>query len=399
MPPKAMLDEFRKKVGEELRGNILPFWLEKSPDVEFGGFYGRISNDLRIDRQAPKGLILNSRILWTFARAYRSHPEPKFLQAAQRAYNYLLRFFRDPDFGGYYWVVDHLGRPLDTRKKIYGQAFTIYALAEFYLATGSEDCLREAACLFEQVEQAAHDAEFGGYFETYNSDWTLAADQRLSDVDMDEKKSMNTHLHVLEAYTNLLRASHNDRLCGRLRDLVLVFLFHIIDPRSHHFRLFFDETWRCRSDRISFGHDIEGSWLLCEAAAVLGDGEVKQRVEEISLQMADAVRVEGIDADGGLFQEAGPRGIIDTDKHWWPQAEAVVGFLNAYSLSGREDFFTASYNSWNFIEKYLVDREYGEWFWLVSREGMPNREKFKVDPWKCPYHNSRMCFEAMERLR
>jgi mannobiose 2-epimerase len=399
MPQKAILDEFRKKVGEELRGNILPFWLEKSPDVEFGGFYGRISYDLRIDRQAPKGLILNSRILWTFARAYRSHPEPKFLQAAQRAYNYLLQFFRDPDFGGYYWMVDHLGRPLDSRKKIYGQAFTIYALAEFYLATGSEDCLHEAVRLFEQVEQAAHDAEFGGYFETYNSDWTLAADQRLSEVDMDEKKSMNTHLHVLEAYTNLLRASHEDLLHGRLRDLVLIFLFHIIDPHSHHFRLFFDETWRCRSERISFGHDIEGSWLSCEAASVLGDREVKQRVEEISLQIADAVRVEGIDADGGLFQEAGPRGIIDTDKHWWPQAEAVVGFLNAYNLSGREDFFTASYNSWNFIEKHLVDREFGEWFWSVSREGTPDREKFKVDPWKCPYHNSRMCFEVMERLR
>jgi len=399
MPGKSIMDEFRKKAEAELRGNILPFWLEHSLDEEFGGFHGRISNDLKIDRHAEKGLILNSRILWTFSKAYQSYPESKFLLTAQRAYNYLLRFFRDPEFGGYYWLVDHLGRPLDTRKKIYGQAFTIYALAEFFLATGSEDCLREAVRLFEQVELTACDTEFGGYFETYNNNWTLADDQRLSEVDMDEKKSMNTHLHVLEAYTNLLRASQDDRLHRRLKELILIFLTRVIDPHNHHFRLFFDERWQCRSDRISFGHDIEGSWLLCEAASVLGDTEIQKRVEEESLQMAEAVRAQAIDADGGLFLEADPRGIVDTGKHWWPQAEAVVGFLNAYSLTGHEDFFTASYSSWNFIEKYLVDREYGEWFWMVSREGVPSHEKFKVDPWKCPYHNSRACFEVMERLR
>ncbi len=398
MPRKDEMQEFRKKVESELLGNILPFWLRYGPDEQFGGFHGRISNDLQVDRYAQKGLILNSRILWTFSRAYRAYAEPRFLQTAERAFDYLMRCFKDAEHGGFYWMADYRGQPLDTHKKTYGQAFALYSLAEYFLTTRSEDCLRESILLFERLERTCHDARFEGYFETYNRDWTLAEDQRLSEVDMDEKKSMNTHLHVLEAYANLLRVWDNAHLRDRLQKLIAIFLVHIIDPSSHHFRLFFDESWQSRSEHISFGHDIEGSWLLCEAAAVVGDKDLRKQVENEAVAMAEAVRVQALDSDGGLFYEAGPHGITDTDKHWWPQVEAVVGFLNAYQLSGREDFFTAARNSWDFIEEFLVDRQHGEWFWKVSREGIPSRDRFKVDPWKCPYHNSRGCLEVMERL-
>ncbi len=390
--------EFRKRVESELLGNILPFWLRYGPDEQFGGFHGRISNDLKIDRTAEKGLILNSRILWTFSKAYRVYGKSQFVETARRAYDCLMRCFKDPEYGGFYWLLDYRGHSLDTHKKTYGQAFTIYALAEYFLATRSEECLREAAALFEQLERTSYDNRFGGYFETYNRDWTLAEDQRLSEVDMDEKKSMNTHLHVLEAYTNLLHAWDKPDLRNSLKKLVTVFLDHILDPDSHHFRLFFDESWQSRSDHISFGHDIEGSWLLCEAAGVLSDEDLRKHVEAEAVRMADAVRMQAVDSDGGLFYESGPDGITDSDKHWWPQVEAVVGFLNAYQLSGREDFFTAALKSWNFIEKFLIDRQHGEWFWGVSKDGAPSAERFKVDLWKCPYHNSRGCFEVMERL-
>jgi cellobiose epimerase len=388
----------RERIETELRSNILPFWLKYAVDNEYGGFRGQIANDLTIDPHADKGLILNARILWTFSEAFRIYREQQYLQAAHRAFDYLVRYFHDEKFGGVYWMLDHLGRPVDTKKRIYGQAFTVYALATFYRATKDFPALTLAMQIYETIERASYDRENGGYFETYERDWALATDQRLSEVDMDEKKSMNTHLHMMEAYASLLREWNNAELRTRLAGLIGCFQNHIINPDNHHFWMFFDEKWNPKSDHISFGHDIEGSWLLCEAAEILGDEHILQEAKAEAVRMADAVCREAIDPDGGLLYEADAHGIIDTDKDWWPQAEAVVGFLNAYQLSGEERFYRAAGNSWDFIDKYIVDHKYGEWLWKVSREGVPSNDQFKVDPWKCPYHNSRTCFEAMARL-
>jgi mannobiose 2-epimerase len=388
----------REQVERELRGDILPFWLKYAVDDEYGGFRGQITNDLKIDPLAHKGLILNARILWTFAKAYRVYGYESYLGTARRAYEYLRRYFWDTQFGGVYWMVDHLGKPVETKKRIYGQAFTVYALAEYGAASGEEETWERAIALQRLIENAAHDGTNGGYFETYERDWKLAAKQQLSEVDRDEKKSMNAHLHLLEAYANLLRGWNDEGLRQRLRELLGIFLERIIDPETHHFRMFFDEVWHDRSDRFSFGHDIEGSWLICEAAEVLGDKKLLEEARRAAVKMAQTVYEQAIDADGGLLFEGTNERFIDTDKHWWPQAEAVVGFLNAYELSGKNYFLKASERSWEFIEKYIVDRRYGEWYWKVSRDGTPSNDKCKVDPWKCPYHNSRTCFEVMERL-
>jgi mannobiose 2-epimerase len=392
------VDDLRQRVEAELTTDILPFWLKYSLDDEYGGFRGQISNDLKIDRHAAKGLILNARILWTFSKAFSVYRDPIYLATARRAYAYISQYFWDNEFGGVSWMVDCEGRPLDTKKRIYGQAFTIYALAEYAHSSGDPDAIAKAMQLVERIESAGHDDVNGGYFETFERDWTAAADQRLSEVDMDEKKSMNTHLHLLEAYATLLSYREDTTVRFRLRELIEVFLKYIVDPATHHFILFFDEEWHPRSQVISFGHDIEGSWLLCEAAEILGDPEVLQRVRETAVKMAQAVYDQGLDTDGGLLYEADPTGIIDHDKHWWPQAEAVVGFMNANELTGQRHFMDAAQRSWAFIEQHIVDRQHEEWFWLVSRAGLPDASKDKVGPWKCPYHNSRTCFEVMERL-
>jgi mannobiose 2-epimerase len=390
--------DLRQRVEAELKSNILPFWLKHAVDEEYGGFRGQMANDLAIEPLAPKGIILNARILWTFSKAFSVYGDPAYLNTARRAYEYLVRSFWDNEYGGVYWMVDYQGNPLDTKKRIYGQAFSVYALAEYYHATADAEILARALRLVEVIEASGHDSVNGGYFETYERDWTLALDQRLSEVDQDDRKSMNTHLHLLEAYAALLRNHEDPTVRLRLRELLEVFPEHIIDPTTNHFLLFFDEEWRPQSEKVSFGHDIEGTWLLCEAAEILGDAAILDKVRTIALSMTQAVYDQGLDTDGGLLYEAGPNGITDSGKHWWPQAEAVVGFLNAYQLSGRQHFLDAAEKSWAFIEDHIIDREHGEWFWLVSRDGVPSAERDKVGPWKCSYHNSRTCFEVMERL-
>ena len=386
-------------IEHELLSNILPFWLRYGVDSEFGGFRGQITNDLRIDPYANKGLILNARILWTFSRVYDVYRTEEFRNTAQRAYEYMLRHFHDDLYGGFYWMVDYQGTPTDTRKRIYGQAFVIYALAEFYRATGQQHALDMALETYRVIEKISYDRVNQGYFETYERNWRLANDQRLSEIDMDEKKSMNTHLHLLEAYATLLQQWDDEILRAKLRELIILFRDRIINPDNRHMLLFFNEKWEPRSDHISYGHDIEASWLLVEAAEALGDNLLFREVKETSVRLARAVFDEALDSDGGLLYEANADGPLDTDKHWWPQAETLVGFLNAYQISGEKHFLKAAENSWGFIDKYIVDHKNGEWFWKVSRDGVASNDKYKVDPWKCPYHNSRACLEALHRLQ
>ena len=392
------ISEFRDQVASEWRDNIAVFWLRYAPDEKHGGFHGWITNDLRIDEQAEKGIILNSRILWTFAHAYKLYKNDEFRSFAHRAFNYLTDHFIDREYGGVFWTVDYQGQPLDMKKRPYAQAFALYGLTEFYLATGEAKALAEARAIFDLLENRTRDHVNEGYFETFERDWTLAEDQRLSDVDQDEKKSMNTHLHVLEAYAALARATNDGGVKERLRAVITLFLDRIIHPEQFYLQMFFDEMWTCKSDHISFGHDIEGSWLLCEAAEVLADAELLAQVRGVSWKMAQSVHDRGLDADGSLLYEADAGGIIDDEKHWWTQTEAVVGFVNAYELSGQEHFLLAALRVWEFISRNIIDKQNGEWFWKTSRSGVPDLEMPKLSQWKCPYHNGRMCFEIGHRL-
>ena len=390
--------KFRDEIAAEWRDNIAPFWIRYAPDEKYGGFRGWISNDLQLDEEAEKGIILNSRILWTFARAFRTDRKQEFRILAERAFSYLTDKFIDQTHAGVFWTLDYRGQPLETKKRTYAQAFAIYGLTEFFIATGVRRALEEAMVIFELLESRARDFQHDGYCETFERDWSLATDQRLSEVDQDEKKSMNTHLHVLEAYATLLTASNDEEVKERLRVLIELFLARIIHPDKYNLQLFFDESWNVRSDHISFGHDIEASWLLCEAAATLGDEALLTKVKDVSVKMSQSVYERGLDNDGSLLYEANPRGIINDEKHWWTQTEAVVGFVNAYELTGEENFLAAAIGVWEFIKAHLIDRGHGEWFWKTSRSGVADLQAPKLSQWKGPYHNGRMCFEIVRRL-
>ncbi|HEX3890145.1 MAG TPA: AGE family epimerase/isomerase [Verrucomicrobiae bacterium] len=395
----AELKDFSARVSENLFGHIMPFWCGPALDRENGGWMGWLSNDLKPDRSQPKGLIVNSRILWAFSAVHQVKPEPIYRQMAECAFEFVMSRFWDADHGGAFWRLDDSGEVIDDSKKTYGQAFYIYAMAEFHRAFGTGVALERAKELFELVERHAHDAKFGGYFEVCNRDWSEAGpDARLSEKDMNEKKSMNNHLHVLEAYTNLYRVWKNPRVAERLRELIKLFETKIFDARTRHFNHFFDEQWRVRSDTYTFGHDIEGSWLLYEAAEVLEDAVLLKNVRAVALPMAEAVLSEGLE-NGALCYEGKDGKIIDHGKECWPQAEALVGFLNAFQLSGNTKFFAAAQHVWNFAENNLMDRVHGEWFWRITPEGKVDATLPKVSEWKGPYHASRACLETLHRLR
>jgi cellobiose epimerase len=386
-----------KSIEQELQGNLLPFWRERSLDRAGGGFIAEMANDGTLREDAPKGLILNTRLLWTFSALYRELGDERDRELARRAYDYLQQYFRDPDYGGYVWQVDPDGQPLEVTKKIYGQAFCVYALSEYHRATGDADALRSAAETCNLIELHAHDARFGGYIEVLGADWSPVTDLRLSDKDMNVAKSMNNHLHVLEAYTTLHSVWPNPVVAGRLRELIRLFDERIMTP-SGHFDLFFDEQWKVRSDSYTYGHDIEGAWLLCEAAMALGGKELEAQVSKRAVEVARAVYREGLDLEGGLVYEGRNGKVIDTSREWWPQAEAMVGFWNVYRLTKEAGFAEAVARLWAFIEKRMVDRVHGEWFWRVRADGSVDEREPKVSEWKDPYHATRMCLEMMRLL-
>ena len=388
---------------EELTGNILPFWMRHAIDCDNGGFYGTIDCDLNVEKEAPRSAVLNTRILWTFSAASRLIGS-EYRETADRAYDYIVQKFHDSEKGGLYWMLDYQGNPVSTRKQIYAQAFGIYALAEYYRATNNLEALGLAQRLFRLIEEHGHDPVFKGYLEAFRRDWQPLDDLRLSDKDLNSPKSMNTHLHLMEAYTNLLRAWRDPVLEARLAEVLTLTMDRIVDASTGHFKLFFDERWNALSDHVSFGHDIEGSWLIVEAAEVLGDANLIAHARKSAVVMAMAVYEQGLDRDGSLFYEADAKGeFIDPKKHWWAQAEAVIGFYNAFQISGETRFLDASRATWNYIETKVVDRVHGEWHAKLSLEGAPlaaheDSDACLVGPWKCPYHNARLCYEMIERL-
>lgn len=388
----------KTEMQDVLQKNILRFWLDKMVDQEHGGFYGRIDGHEHLHADAGKGAILNARILWAFSAAYRVLGDKAYLEAASRAKHYIIEHFIDPEYGGVYWSLDCNGKPLDTKKQFYAIGFAIYGMSEYARATGDAAALKVAIDLYRCIEEHALDHEYNGYIEAMTRDWQPIADMRLSELDANYPKSQNTHLHIIEPYTNLYRVWKSDELKASLRNLIDIFTDRILNPETHHLDLFFDMDWKRGAGALeSYGHDIECSWLIHEAALVLGDAEVLKKVEPI-VEMVAKASEKGLNADGSMVHEANlDTGYVDSDLHWWVQAEAVVGFFNIYQYFGDESALQKAQHCWTYIKENLIDNENGEWHWSRRKDGTLNLDDDKAGFWKCPYHNSRMCLEIIER--
>ena len=394
----ATITTLKNEVQEVLTKNILPYWINRMTDSR-GGFYGRINGNDELVPEADKGAILNARILWTFSAAYRLLRRKDYLQVATRAKRVIIHDFFDKKYGGIYWSLNCNGVPSDTKKQIYALGFAIYGLSEYHRATGDEEALDYAIRLFNDIETHSFDDIKNGYCEATTGDWQEIADMRLSEKDANERKTMNTHLHILEPYTNLYRVWKDERLKQQIHNLVKLFIHQIKHPDTHHLQLFFDDDWNSKYDIISYGHDIEASWLIHEAALELGDSQLLAEVEPIIRQIASAA-AEGVASNGGMMYEKDvKKNHTDTDLHWWVQAETVVGYLNIYQHFADEDSLQKALNCWDFIKKHLIDHAHGEWLWSVHQDGTPNHIDDKAGFWKCPYHNGRMCMEIMERFK
>jgi mannobiose 2-epimerase len=412
--------QIKVEMQDVVENNILSFWFDQMQDRRQRGFYGQMRGDGTLEPEADKGCILNARILWSFSAAYRVLRKPDYLMAATRAKDYILEHFIDKIYGGAYWSLDAEGNPLDTKKQFYAIGFVIYGLTEYARATGDPEAFDYAIRLYDCIEQHSWDPQFGGYIEACTREWDTIADMRLSDLDANYPKSQNTHLHIIEPYTNLFRLMQErpELMQGRpcpldtgeswddvslrvektLRQLIDIFCDKILNPETHHLDLFFDMDWTRGAGWLeSYGHDIECSWLMHEAALVLGDKQVLQKVEPIVRLVAKASE-KGLNADGSMTHEANlDTGHVDADRHWWVQAEAVVGFLNIYQHFGDAEALQHGLRCWQYIKDNLIDWKNGEWYWSRDPEGNINLKDDHAGFWKCPYHNSRMCLEIIER--
>lgn len=388
-----MIYDLRKKAEEELLNNLGPFWL-KLIDNENGGFYGEVTYDLKVNKTSEKGGIQTSRILWFFSAAYCATKNEEYKKAATHAYEFLRDKLIDKEFKGVYWMVDYLGNPIDTRKHVYCQSFAIYALSEYYKATKDKQALDLAMNLFSLVENIGLNKENSAYLEEFDREWNITPNEMLSENGVIAEITTNTHLHVLEGYTNLYSVTNNRVVGERLKELIYTFYNKIYDKEQHLLKIFFDSEWNTIIDVKSYGHDIEASWLIDDAYKVLNLKD--ESIEKMIIDIAYNIKAQ-IQEDGSLINES-ENGVKDYTRVWWVQVEAMVGYLNAYERTHDESFLNIVNNLMTYTMKNMVDpREGGEWYWSIEPNGKPT-ERSVIEPWKTPYHNGRFCLEFMKRI-
>lgn len=389
--------KIRSDVEQHLIQDIIPFW-KSLRDNENGGYFGWLGYDLKLDKKAVKGCILNSRITWFFSNAYTLLKDESLLDEARHGYEFLKNVCWDKENGGVYWSVNYDGTPEETLKHTYNQAFSIYALSSYYEASKDKEALQKAYQLYDIIENKMRDTL--GYKEAFDAAFCEIDNEKLSENGVMAQKTMNTLLHVFEAYTELYRVDHNEAVAQKIKWMMDLIADKVYNPQLHRQEVFFDAEWNSIIDLHSYGHDIETAWLVDRGVEVLGDAEIQKKMFPITSDLTQQIYQTAY-CSHSLANEC-EKGVVDTWRIWWVQAEAVVGFLNGYEKSGNKAYLDAAEHIWNFIRTHLIDDRDGyeqgrEWYWKVTTEGVPDEKKPIVEPWKCPYHNGRMCFEVIRR--
>lgn len=389
-------EKMAKEAMEHLTGTIIPFW-KNLRDDEFGGYYGWLDYQLNLNQRAEKGCILNSRITWFFANAYLLLKKPDLLEEAKHGYDFLKNHCVDQQYGGIYWSLNYDGTPADTTKHTYNQAFCIYALSSYFDASGDQEALDLAFHLFHLIEDKCTDEV--GYLEAFTRDFKPESNEKLSENGVMAAKTMNTLLHVFEAYTELYRVSKDQSVKKRLEWIMDTFADKVYNPKLHRQEVFFDENYNTILDLHSYGHDIETAWLMDRGTEILGEEKYTKKMSPITKDLTRKIYETAF--DGHSLSNECDRGVVDTNRVWWVQAETVIGFLNGWQKSPENvEYLQAAADEWKFILEHVVDKRAGsEWYWLVRQDGTPVEGKPIVEPWKCPYHNGRMCMEVIKRLR
>lgn len=387
------IDEFRRELA-----SIEQWWLTHAIDRDRGGVHGEIADDNTVRSDAEKGVILHARALWFFSELARAAASARAASAARALYAFTVERFIDREFGGLVWSLTPEGAWAADRKQVYAQAFAVYAFSAYARAFDDAEALQRAVDLARLTDEQAWDRERGGYMEAFARDWSPIDDVRLSERDLNAPKTMNTHLHVLEAATGLHLAARSAETTRLLQKNIDIFIKRFIEPRGDHLSLFYSNDWADLCLDESYGHDIEASWLLYEAAGALGDEAILAAARRHALALAASALGKAMSGEGGLVYErhADGRGLV-TERHWWPQAEAIVGFYNAFELSGEAQYARAASDIWSFVKRSHIDREHGEWTWLSASDA-PKRGPYKAGFWKGPYHNGRAMMEMMRRL-
>lgn len=378
----------------EFEGHVIPFW-KGLIDRENGGFYGEMDFDLNLDKKAVKGCILNSRILWFFSNAFMTLGDTSCFEYAEHAFCFLKKAFLDREYGGVYWSVTFDGKPAEDMKHTYNIAFAIYGLSSYYDASKNEEALKLAKELYNTIETKCRD-EYG-YLEAFTREFGEESNEKLSENGVMASRTMNTLLHVMEAYTELYRVSGDEDVKDKLKFILKLFREKIFDPEKERMEVFFDMDYNSLIDLHSFGHDIETAWLIDRTVEVLGAKGTEYDMTDITDILADKIYRDCF--NGSSLPAENCKGIVDETRVWWVECEAIVGFINGFQKSGNTKYLDAAYKLWKFIEIYLIDKRDGsEWYSDVNKEGVPESRKPIVDQWTCPYHNGRMYFEVLKRI-
>lgn len=386
--------KFVIEIKEHLVKDLIPFW-ENLKDTENGGYYGYMDYNLNINKTFEKGCILNSRILWFFSSAYEILNIPSLLESAKHSFEFLKNYCIDKKNGGVYWSVDYKGNVLDSTKHTYNQAFAIYALSDYYKITKDEEALKLANELYNIIEKKCKDEQ--GYLEAFTVDFKPESNEKLSENGVLAEKTMNTLLHIFEAYTEFYNITKNEEVADNLRFMLDIFADKVYNEKLGRQEVFFDKNWNSLIDLYSYGHDIETSWLIDRGLEILKDEEYNKKIAKITEDIAQNIYDRAY-VENSLYNEA-ENGIIDKTRVWWVQAETLVGFLNAWEKNNENEYYIKAVKDiWEYIKQYVIDkRQNSEWFWALDEEHKPINKPI-VEPWKCPYHNGRMCIEIIRRL-